>query len=91
MANSTHADVVSLTQWKEKAEDTKFKTYLKLLSDHELVDESKTLSTDLQEQSLSKDLLKKSKLVLGEFADRLEKEASELSHEIRKMQLEIEH
>lgn len=86
-----HSDkIVELQKWKEKKTEQQFSDYLKILNFNQLMHESRHLIRELNSEGPKNELLLKSKSMMGEFAQRLEKESQELAKTVAHLKKEID-
>lgn len=72
-------NVLSLKEWKKQienaVEESSMKDYFNVLSFNDLINETKLVVNELNDKPLSEEITKKSRLILKEFNERLEKES----------------
>ncbi len=84
-------NITDLAQWKMRNVDKSFSEYLKVLSFNDLINESESLIDELKQDDSSSDLVSKTKLMMNEFTDRLEKESRQLAQSVIELKKDIEN
>ncbi len=84
-------NITDLAQWKMRNVDNSFSDYLKVLSFNDLINESENLIDELKHDDHSSDLVSKTKLMMNEFTERLEKESRHLALSVIELKKEIEN
>lgn len=89
---SAHGNITNLAQWKIEKSENNFSDYLKVLNFNELMNESEFLIEEMKQDSNSSfDILNRTKLMMNEFTERLEKESRQLAHSVKELKKEIEN
>ena len=88
--NLDRENLVNLEQWKNSKKESKFSDYLKVLSFNDLINESDSLMNQLKRSEKSEDLFSKSRVMINEFALRLEKESKNLAESVKDLKKTIE-
>lgn len=87
-------NLVILDQWKNAKKNLKkngsFSDYLKVLSFNDLVNESDSLMNQLKKSEEVEDLFSKTRLMMNEFTNRLEKESRHLAVSVKDLKKQIE-
>jgi hypothetical protein len=86
-----NGNLVSLEEWKNTKKDNCFSDYLKVLNFSDLVTESNALINEIKDQDSGNDLISKTKLMMNEFATRLEKESKHLADTVFDMKKNIDN
>lgn len=79
---SENGNLVNLDEWKNLKRENSFSDYLKVLNFNDLVNESNALLNEIKSQEPGQDLISKTKLMMNEFATRLEKESKHLAEAV---------
>lgn len=87
---SENGNLVSLDDWKTTKRDNAFSDYLKVLNFNDLVNESNALINEIKKQEPGQDLISKTKMMMNEFAIRLEKESKHLAESVFDMKKNID-
>lgn len=87
---SENGNLVNLDEWKNFKRENNFSDYLKVLNFNDLVNESNALLNEIKGQEAGHDLISKTKLMMNEFAHRLEKESKHLAETVFDMKKTIE-
>lgn len=88
--NDNRQNLVSLEQWKHHKRESSFTDYLKVLSFNDLVNESNHLATEIKRQAAADHLLSRTKLMMNELTNRLERESKLLAHSVVDLKKQIE-
>ena len=83
-------NLVSLDQWKTHKREGNFSDYLKVLSFNDLMNESNSLMDQIKRSDEMEDLFSKTKVMMNEFTQRLEKESKNLSDSVKDFKKSIE-
>ncbi len=83
-------NLVRLDEWKNNKKDSSFSDYLKVLSFNDLMNESNQLMDQMKKSDELGDLFSKTKLMMNEFTDRLEKESKHLADSVKDLKKQIE-
>lgn len=90
--NTEQDNLVSLDQWKNHKTDFKrdnsFSDYLKVLSFHDLMNESAEIMNQLKHDD--EDLFTKTRSIMNEFTVRLERESRHLADSVKELKKQIE-
>lgn len=89
--NIKNGNLVNLDEWKNAKRDNSFSDYLKVLNFNDLVTESNALINEIKNDQTASDLIGKTKLMMNEFANRLEKESKHLADSVIEMKKNIEN
>jgi hypothetical protein len=81
--NTESENLVNLDQWKSKKNDSSFSDYLKVLSFNDLMNESNELIAQMKRSEESDDFFSKTRLMMSEFSNRLEKESKHLADSVK--------
>ncbi len=79
---SDKSNVVNIDAWKKGLKENGFSEYIKILSFSDLINESHNLLEHLNNDRQDVDIIKKSKIVMNEFKNRLEKESKSLASSV---------
>ena len=85
-----NGNLVNLDQWKNTKRENSFSDYLKVLNFNDLVNESNALINEIKGQEPGQDLISKTKLMMNEFATRLEKESKNLAETVFDMKKKLD-
>lgn len=88
--NNGRQNLVSLDQWKHHRREANFSDYLKVLSFHDLVNESNNLNSQIKKQATTDHLLSKTKMMMNELTHRLDRESKLLAHSVSDLKKQIE-
>jgi len=88
--NTDSENLVSLDQWKNQKRDASFSDYLKVLSFNDLMNESNELMNQLKRSDEGDDLFSKTRVIMNEFTNRLEKESKHLAMSVKDLKKQIE-
>lgn len=88
--NTESENLVSLDQWKNQKRDASFSDYLKVLSFNDLMNESNELMNQLKRSDEGDDLFSKTRVIMNEFTNRLEKESKHLAMSVKDLKKQIE-
>ncbi len=83
-------DLTNVKTLKDFKEEKNFTEYLKVLSFHELMNESVHLMTEIKNDQRPNDLFSRTKIMMNEFSNRLEKESKQLAFTVKELKKEIE-
>ena len=83
-------NLVSLDQWKSQKRERNFSDYLKVLSFNDLMNESDSLMDQLKRSEEMDDLFSKTRVMMNEFTNRLEKESKHLADSVKDLKKQIE-
>lgn len=83
-------NLVRLDEWKNNKRDSSFSDYLKVLSFNDLMNESNQLMDQMKKSDELGDIFSKTKLMMNEFTERLEKESKHLSDSVKDLKKQIE-
>jgi hypothetical protein len=83
-------NLVRLDEWKNNKRDSSFSDYLKVLSFNDLMNESNQLMDQMKRSDELGDIFSKTKLMMNEFTERLEKESKHLSDSVKDLKKQIE-
>lgn len=83
-------NLVSLDQWKSQKREGNFSDYLKVLSFNDLMNESDSLMDQLKRSEEMDDLFSKTRVMMNEFTNRLEKESKHLADSVKDLKKQIE-
>lgn len=83
-------NLVSLDQWKNTKREGNFSDYLKVLSFNDLMNESDCLMDQLKRSEEVEDLFSKTRVMMNEFTNRLEKESRHLADSVKDLKKQIE-
>ncbi|AUN97226.1 hypothetical protein DOM21_15530 [Bacteriovorax stolpii] len=83
-------NLVSLDQWKTQKREGNFSDYLKVLSFNDLMNESDSLMDQLKRSEEMDDLFSKTRVMMNEFTNRLEKESKHLADSVKDLKKQIE-
>ena len=83
-------NLVSLDQWKNTKREGNFSDYLKVLSFNDLMNESDSLMDQLKRSEEVEDLFSKTRVMMNEFTNRLEKESKHLADSVKDLKKQIE-
>lgn len=86
--NTEQDNLVSLDQWKNHKKDNSFSDYLKVLSFHDLMNESNELMNQMKHDD--EDLFSKTRSIMNEFTLRLERESRHLADSVKDFKKQIE-
>jgi len=86
--NTDQDNLVSLDHWKTCKRDNSFSDYLKVLSFHDLMNESVEIMNQMKEDD--EDLFSKTRSIMNEFTHRLEKESRHLADSVKEFKKNIE-
>lgn len=89
--SSANANITELANWKSKKVENSFSEYLKVLSFNELMNESEHLIEEMKKDQSSLDLFTRTKVMMNEFTDRLEKESRQLAMSVKDLKKDIEN
>ncbi len=89
--SSANANITELANWKSKKVENSFSEYLKVLSFNELMNESEHLIEEMTKDQSSLDLFTRTKVMMNEFTDRLEKESRQLAMSVKDLKKDIEN
>lgn len=84
-------NLVSLDQWKTHKREGNFSDYLKVLSFNDLMNESDSLMDQLKRSEEMDDLFSKTRVMMNEFTNRLEKESKHLADSVKDLKKQIEN
>lgn len=87
--STEHDNLVSMDQWKNHKRDNNFSDYLKVLSFHDLLNESNELMGQIK-RSDDEDLFSKTRFIMNEFTHRLERESKQLADSVKDLKKQIE-
>lgn len=87
--NTEHDNLVSLDQWKNHKRDGSFSDYLKVLSFHDLMNESNEIMNQIKRQD-DEDIFSKTRFIMNEFTHRLERESKHLAESVKDFKKQIE-
>jgi len=79
---SDKSNVINIDAWKKGIKENGFSEYIKVLSFTDLVNESQGLIEKLGNDCQDADIIKKSKMIMNEFKNRLEKESKSLANTV---------
>lgn len=88
--NTESENLVSLDQWKNQKRDASFSDYLKVLSFNDLMNESNEIMNQLKRSDEGDDLFSKTRVIMNEFTNRLEKESKHLAMSVKDLKKQIE-
>lgn len=88
--NTESENLVNLDQWKNHKREHSFSDYLKVLSFHDLMNESNALMDQIKRSDEEADLFSKTRLMMNEFTLRLEKESRHLADSVKDFKKQIE-
>lgn len=88
---NAHGNITDLAQWKGLKQENSFSEYLKVLNFNELMNESEYLIEEMKSDSSSFDILNRTRLMMNEFTNRLERESRQLAISVRDIKKEIEN
>jgi len=88
--NTERGNIVNLEQWKADKKDCSFSDYLKVLSFNDLLNESSELMEQINNNVDGDDLFSKTRLLMNEFTNRLEKESRLLADSVKDLKKQIE-
>lgn len=92
--NTESENLVSLDQWKNKKieciRDASFSDYLKVLSFNDLMNESNELMDQIKRSDEGDDLFSKTRVIMNEFTNRLERESKHLAESVKDLKKQIE-
>lgn len=88
--NTERGNIVNLEQWKADKKDSSFSEYLKVLSFNDLLNESSELMEQINHNVDGDDLFSKTRLLMNEFTNRLEKESRLLADSVKDLKKQIE-
>ncbi len=77
-----NSNIIHIEQWKTEKKENSFCDYLKVLNFNDLINESNALISEIKNQKPGQDLVSKTKLMMNEFATRLEKESKHLADSV---------
>ena len=83
-------NLVELDQWKNQKRNSDFSNYLKILSFNDLMNESDNLINQMKKSNEIEDLFSKTRLMMNEFSNRLEKRSKHLSNSVKDLKKSIE-
>ena len=83
-------NLVSLEQWKHHRREANFSDYLKVLSFHDLVNESNHLNREIKQNKATDHLLSRTKMMMNELTQRLDRESKMLAHSVVDLKKQIE-
>ena len=87
-------NVLNLRKWKEQiesaAEESSLKNYFNVLSFNDLINETKVIVSELNEKPLTEEITKKSRIILKEFNERLEKESDGFANVLTLLRKNVE-
>lgn len=83
-------NLVSLDQWKTQKREGNFSDYLKVLSFNDLMNESDSLMDQLKRSEEMDDLFSKTRVMMNEFTNRLERESKHLADSVKDLKKQIE-
>lgn len=86
-----HGNITDLANWKSQKLENSFSEYLKVLNFNELMNESEHLIEEMKSDSSSFDILNKTRLMMNEFTDRLERESRQLAMSVKELKKDIEN
>jgi nitrate reductase assembly molybdenum cofactor insertion protein NarJ len=88
--NIDRDNLISLEQWKSQKRETSFSRYLKVLSFNDLMNESHALMDQIKKNDEADDLFSKTRAMMNEFTNRLEKESKSLAQSVKVLKKQIE-
>lgn len=88
--NFPEGNLVSLSEWKVKKQNCDFSQHLRILSFSDLMRESEDLAKEISGPNPSEDIFAKTKIIMNEFAHRLEKKSKSLSNTVKDLKKSIE-
>jgi len=88
--NTESDNLVRLDQWKNSKRDSCFSDYLKVLSFNDLMSESTDLLDQMRKNEESENLFSKTRIMMNEFTNRLEKESRHLADSVKDLKKQIE-
>lgn len=88
--NTESDNLVSLDQWKNQKRDASFSDYLKVLSFNDLMNESNELMDQMRRNQNEGDLFSKTRVIMNEFTNRLEKESKYLADSVKDLKNKFE-
>lgn len=92
--NTETENLVSLDQWKNQksvmSRESNFSDYLKVLSFNDLMNESNELMDQINRSDEGDDLFTKTRVIMNEFTDRLERESKHLAMSVKDLKKQIE-
>lgn len=83
-------NLVRLDEWKNNKRDSNFSDYLRVLSFNDLMNESNLLMDQMKKSDEFGDIFSKTKLMMNEFTNRLEKESKHLAATVKDLKKQIE-
>jgi hypothetical protein len=83
-------NLVNLDQWKNQKREACFSDYLKVLSFNDLMNESNSLMDQIKRSDDVVDLFSKTRFMMNEFTNRLEKESRHLADSVKDLKKQIE-
>ncbi len=86
-----HGNITDLATWRSQKLENSFSDYLKVLNFNELMNESEYLIEEMKNDSSSFDILNKTRLMMNEFTDRLERESRQLAMSVKELKKDIEN
>ena len=87
--NTETDNLVRLDQWKNNKKENSFTDYLKVLSFNDLLNESTELLDQIK-RSEDDNLFSKTRVMMNEFTNRLEKESKHLALSVKDLKKQIE-
>jgi hypothetical protein len=87
--NTETENLVRLDQWKNDKKENSFSDYLKVLSFNDLMNESDALMNQIKSCDTD-DLFSKTRVMMSEFTNRLEKESKMLAVSVKDFKKQIE-
>ena len=88
---SDNGNLVNLDDWKNCKRENNFSDYLKVLNFNDLINESNALIDDIKTEESGHDLISRTKLMMNEFAHRLERESKHLAESVFEMKKNFDH
>ena len=88
--NIESENLVNLDEWKNIKKEASFSEYLKVLSFNDLLNESNELVDRMNKSESGADLFSKTRLMMNEFTNRLERESKNLAESVKDLKKQIE-
>ncbi len=83
-------NLVNLDKWKSIKKEDSFSEYLKVLSFNDLLNESNELAERMNKSEDESDLFSKTRLMMNEFTNRLERESKNLAGSVKELKKHLE-
>lgn len=88
--DTNSGNLLIIKEWKDSKKENEFSEYLKILSFNDLINESNELMKEMKIQSSGLEIMAKTKSLMQEFSNRLDKESKFLAKKVIKMKDQID-